>query len=70
MQKFRCHLCFALAEFDALREKNDLRRRLVQKALKKMTKFCHTSCNGCMAALLCFGLLCTCSTTIWQSSRE
>jgi hypothetical protein len=61
---------FALAEFDMLRKKNDLRRRQAQKALKKMTKFCHTSCNGCMAALLGAGLLCTCSTTIWQASKE
>jgi hypothetical protein len=63
-------LHFALAEFDGSREKNDLRRRQPQKALKKMTKFCHTSCNGCMAALLCIGLLCACSTIISQCMEE
>jgi hypothetical protein len=61
---------FALAEFDASRKKNDLCYVLAWKALKKMTKFCHTSCNGCMAALLRLDLLCTCSTIIWLGMEE
>jgi hypothetical protein len=49
---------------------NDMGTKSFQKHIKNLTKFCHTSCNGCMAALLIHSLLCTRSTTIWLGMEE
>jgi hypothetical protein len=63
-------LYFALAEYDQVHQESDAAGRWIRKHLIEMTKFCHLSCSACMAALLGRRLLCTRSTTIWQSSRE